>query len=104
MRRIQRNTEMEVEEVDKEFDDLVAEIESYRQEFKDALLKRKNCPHENYHPASYTFQRRIFGHYVYVYERFCADCGKGFSVKCDSMEDAPDWGKDATQRYYNNDI
>lgn len=93
-----------IEELDKDLDDLIDEIEGVRGPLKDLITKIQSCPHDEYFPATYTFQRRVMNNYVYVYERICKACNKPQVVQVDDKEDAPDWGKDATERYYNNGI
>ncbi len=80
------------------------DLSKAEKELMDLHTKRENCFHKNFGKPTYTYQRRIFNNYVFVYSRVCSDCGYDQIIQCNEASEKPEWAIDATERYYNNSI
>jgi len=80
-----------------------AELVEARKHMRDLYLERSACIHL-YKKPSFTIQSRLIG-CVRVNKRFCAHCGHTETQsENDNGNDRPEWAKEATEAYYNNNI
>ena len=94
-----------LEDIDNEISEAVKELVKVKTYMRDLYMQRKECAH-SYKKSTFTIQRRMIG-YVRVNERVCASCSHiETQAERDDGDgkDRPDWAKEATKNYYNNDI
>ncbi|UUW39829.1 hypothetical protein VP14_142 [Vibrio phage VPMCC14] len=102
------NGEYESEaEINKEFNQLLRQVNSYKRKAVEAFKLQNTCKHEEYSTPQWSLRKNILNYYYY-FEKKCKCCGHTESIKLEEWNDRvdsfPEGFEGANKVYYNLNI